>query len=99
MISTVQEPIGITGKSDDSTKTAVKAFQGANGLKPDGDPGAKTRKVLFLAYMDALCGPDLVLDKKTDFLGGGADKDGKGDFQGCGEFNSILIFSKEEKAA
>lgn len=38
----------------------------------------------------------LKLDKK-DFLAQGADKGGKGDYQGCSEFNPILLFSQEEE--
>lgn len=53
------------------------------------------RKALFAAYMDKLCGPGLKLSK-TDFLAQGADADGKGDYQGCGEFNPSLIFSQQD---
>src|SRR5262249_27425491 len=63
MISTVQEPIAVDGVAGEETKGAIKTFQGANGLTEDGVAGPKTRKVLFRAYMDALCGPDLELDK------------------------------------
>jgi hypothetical protein len=88
----------LTGSLTESLKSAIRLFQQGNGLKPDGDPGPKTRKVLFLVYMDFLCGKDFILDKEEDFLAQGKDKDGKGDFQGCGEFNPVLIFSKSEKA-
>lgn len=53
------------------------------------------RAVLFEQYMDALCGAEFKLDKE-DFLARGVDKEGKGDYQGCGEFNPILVFSKDE---
>jgi len=59
------------------------------------DPGA--RRALFLAYMDQLCGPDLSLER-TDFLANGDDAGGKGDFQGCSEFNPVLIVSQQEQA-
>jgi hypothetical protein len=36
--------------------------------------------------------------KTSAFLGGGADKDGKGAVQGCGESNPLLMFSKAETA-
>ncbi|MEJ7714117.1 MAG: hypothetical protein WKF84_30810 [Pyrinomonadaceae bacterium] len=36
------------------------------------------------------------MDKKDDFLARGADSKGKGDYQGCSEFNPILIFSQEK---
>ena len=57
---------------------------------------AKRRK-LFEDYMDSLCGQDFKLEKE-DFLARGADPNGRGDFQGCGEFNPVLVFSKEERA-
>ncbi|HEY5243050.1 MAG TPA: peptidoglycan-binding protein, partial [Polyangiaceae bacterium] len=40
------------------TTDALKRFQGDAGLSADGDPGPKTRKALFGAYMDWLCTPD-----------------------------------------
>ena len=49
--------------------------------------------------MDALCGPDLKLDKAADFLGHNKDDGGKGDFQGCSEFNPLRVFSTGETAA
>lgn len=56
---------------------------------------AGERKQLFSDYMDKLCGPELKL-KKEDFLARGADKGGKGDYQGCSEFNPVLIFSQQD---
>lgn len=53
---------------------------------------------LMKSYMQKLCPSDLKLTK-TDFLAQGADAGGKGDFQGCGEFNPVLLFSKEEQAS
>ena len=37
----------ITGVYDDETVEAVKAFQRANGLTPDGVAGSKTLVLLF----------------------------------------------------
>lgn len=54
------------------------------------------RAILFRAYMDLVCG-EMVLTP-GDFLARGADPDGKGDYQGCGEFNPLLVFSKKETA-
>src|SRR5262249_13287646 len=72
-------------------------FQAAHGLTVDAIVGAQTRKALYLAYMDALCGPRLTLDKEANFLARHRDGHGlKGDVQGCGEFNPMLVFSKEE---
>jgi hypothetical protein len=99
MLSTVQEPIEIDDTVGNETHAALRSFQEANGLAVDGTAGPTTRKALFLAYMDALCGPNLLLDKGTDFLGRNADPAGKGDFQGCSEFNPLLLFSEGEAAA
>lgn len=88
-----------TGQMNGATRAAVQKFQEDNApLTVDGDPGPKTREKLFLAYMDSLCGDDLKLEKSV-FLAQGADADGKGDFQGCSEFNPVLVFSKEEDKA
>jgi hypothetical protein len=54
------------------------------------------RKQLFLAYMDKLCGPAVKVEKE-DFLAHGDDAGGKGDFQGCSEFNPVLILSKADQ--
>ena len=54
------------------------------------------RKQLFLQYMDLLCG-DLKLDKSADFLARNAGADQKGDVQGCGRFNPIVLFSSEDE--
>ena len=79
-----------------ATKAAITSFQSANDLKDDGDAGPKTRKKLYVAYMDFLAG-DFTLEK-TDFLAQGADSKGKGDFQGCSEFNPSMVFSNDEDA-
>jgi hypothetical protein len=98
MLSKVQSPIAITGQKTAETNTAIKTFQTANGLTSDGVAGPATRKILFRAYMDALCGPTLLLDKQNDFLAQNADAGGKGDRQGCSEFNPLMMFSKSEAA-
>lgn len=81
-----RDPGPITSSLNTETREIVKAFQQEQGLRPDGDPGPKTRKTLFLAYMDQLCGKDFVLDPHKDFLARGQDPGGKGDYQGCGVF-------------
>ena len=55
------------------------------------------RKRLFLDYMDRLCGPGCRLEK-SDFLGAGEDAGGRADYQGCGEFNPLMLFSRAEQA-
>ena len=88
------DPGPATGTMNPKTKKAVEDFQGKNPpLKVDGDPGKNTREKLFLAYMDAICPLKLT---KADFLAKGADSKGKGDFQGCSEFNPVMVFSKSE---
>ncbi len=78
-------------------------------------PAAAARHALYLSYMDRVCTIRDELDQPlldasgqpvqlklvpTDFLAGGADeRGGKGDYQGCGEFNPILIFSDQQNQA
>lgn len=96
------DPATTDGTDTRDFKAAVKLFQDKNGLTPNGTVNAQTRKVLYQLYMDRLCvddnGNPFTLEK-TDFLGRGADPGGKADFQGCGEFNPTLMFSKAQKAA
>lgn len=61
-----------------------------------GLPAGTQDAALIQAYLPKLCPTALKL-AKTDFLAQGADSNGKGDYQGCGEFNPILIFSKEDQ--
>jgi hypothetical protein len=92
-------PGPIDGKKSDQTTKAIKNFQTDNGLPPSGNADRATRAKLFLAYMDKHCkdesgNPFKVEDK--DFLARGEDSGGKGDYQGCSEFNPLLMFSSEE---
>jgi len=57
---------------------------------------ATPRGELIRRYLGKLCPPNLVLGKE-DFLGQGNDEGGKGDYQGCGEFNPTLLFSAAEQ--
>lgn len=94
MLQTVEDPtLPATGTAGPHTSNALKSFQGKNGLPATGSHNAATRAKLFKAYMDALCPFELT---KADFLGKGADPDGKADFQGCSEFNPVLMFSAAE---
>ena len=63
-----------------------------------GLPVGSSKDDLITAYMKGLCPPDLKLDPKKHFVARGADSGGKGDYQGCGEFNPVLLFSKEDQA-
>lgn len=95
------DPGPIDGVIGNKTKKATKDFQTANGLPATGNLNPSTRQALFAAYMDAICtGPDgqpFQLEP-ADFLGQGADPDGKADYQGCGEFNPIFVMSKQQDA-
>jgi outer membrane protein OmpA-like peptidoglycan-associated protein len=89
---------------------AITTMQTALG-RPTGPTPASARKALYKDYMDLVCiardetgrplldasGGTLRLTlKPADFLAAGADSGHKGDFQGCGEFNPIMLFSKDE---
>ena len=93
-------PGPVDGQMGDQTREALKSFQRDHPpMRDDGDPGAQTRARLFLEYMDRHCrdvNDQPYKVEKTDFLGLGADQAGKGDFQGCGECNPVLMFSSEE---
>jgi hypothetical protein len=94
-LNTLDFPLGnFDGKLDDDTTEAVRKFQDSNGLSRTGSPGPETRAVVFARYMEKLLGDELRLTPK-DFLAKGIDKAGKGDFQGCGAFNPILLFSRQ----
>ncbi len=63
----------------------------------DNVPAGTSDGDLFRAYMQTLCPASVQITPK-DFLGQGSDPKGKGDYQGCSEFNPRLIFSKEKEA-
>ncbi len=73
-------------------KTHQQAMQTATGL-PESTAGEE----LVKAYMKCLCPPELALGSQ-DFLAGGSDPRGKGDYQGCSSFNPLLIFSQAEES-
>lgn len=91
-----QHPMG----RDDWKKGEMAARVMRSHLKlpePTG-PGAAT-PALFKQYMDSV-GVDpngsSFSVPASRFLGGGKDSQGKVDYQGCGEFNPLLVFSAEE---
>jgi len=69
-----------------------------NGAMRDttGLPAGTPEKELLKAYMKQISPPELSIASK-DFLGQGMDAGGKGDYQGCSEFNPLLIFSKSNQ--
>jgi outer membrane protein OmpA-like peptidoglycan-associated protein len=85
--------LGRLGYGD--TDAEIRRFQQDQGLEVDGIMGPNTRKALYKAYMDAIC--PIKLDPQQDFLGRGQDPGGKADYQGCGEFNPLLLFSEKEE--
>ena len=106
-VKTILEALGYSpGPLDDQmrsqTREAVRNFQtdqGFQGRDVDGDPGPQTRAKLFLAFMDKICRDENDQPFKmmpADFLAQGIDREGKGDYQGCSEFNPVLRFSQEE---
>ena len=96
------DPGLVDGKVGPKTRDATERFQSSKGLEVDGKAGPQTRAALFADYMDAICidemGAQFVLTK-DEFLGRGAGAKLKGDVQGCGEFNPVLVFSKQEDQA
>jgi hypothetical protein len=95
----------IDGTLDEPTRKALKDFEDLQGLAPAGfnaknEVSSATFRKLASIYMDAICTDDDSKDfrlMREDFLARGRQRDGKGDFQGCGEFNPLMIFSKDEK--
>lgn len=76
----------------DATATSGRSV-GVGGIEGD----AVRRKALYQRYMALLWAPDLALQKR-DFLARGADPGGKGDYQGCSEFNPLLLASRQEES-
>lgn len=87
-----------SGATKKAFENAVRRFQTQNGLEVDGDPGTQTRKRLYEVYMDYLCTPknggEPFRIRPEQFLGHGKDSGGKADYQGCSEFNPILLLSE-----
>lgn len=96
------DPGPIDGNIGPRTQAATKQFQAAKGLPESGTLNKTTRVELFTAYMDSLCvdsggAPFTLLPE--EFLGRNAGPENKADFQGCGENNPLLVFSRTEDAA
>ncbi len=90
----------VDGRKGSLTVAGVRQFQGDHGLSGDGDLGPETRARLFAEYMAYLCTDDesgeVLQLEASDFLAGGQDAGGKGDLQGCGEFNPLMVSSKAQ---
>ncbi len=97
MLQSVGHDPGVTsGQVTAQSTQAIKDFQTANGLNASGTADSSTRAKLFEKYMLFLMPAKF---EKTEFLGKGADANGKADFQGCSEFNPTMVFSQSEQAA
>ncbi|MEO8225888.1 MAG: OmpA family protein [Gemmatimonadota bacterium] len=95
------KPHGRDRWSSDNFDTIRESLSLADGTT--GVPKSAADRVrLYAAYMDFLCrdiaGRPYTLDVSRAFLAGGSDTDGKGDIQGCGEFNPEIIFSRDQQA-
>ena len=95
---TMIETVGVPAEAPPSLQE-LPPKQAAVSIK--GNP--KLREALYLKYMNALCvrsvkgvETQFILERDKHFLARGADKNGKGDLQGCGEFNPKLILSKKK---
>ena len=90
---------------------AIHLMQATLAKPLKAHPGVNEREALFKEYMDFVCtvrsedavavrddkGQPIRVELKTaDFLASGQDRLGKGDFQGCGEFNPILLPSEAD---
>jgi hypothetical protein len=87
------------GKVSPAWDAAVRDYQTEKGIGVDGVAGKDTRKKLYDDYMKSLAQkPDGTSFEfaRDAFLGKGKDKKGKAAFQGCSEFNPILILSETQ---
>ena len=80
---------------------AIQSMRTALNRTEKGKTTAAQRQSLFLEYMNFLCVDDQLkpfqVDPAEGFLGQKGDALGKGDYQGCSEFNPILLFSRADK--
>jgi outer membrane protein OmpA-like peptidoglycan-associated protein len=81
----IEQPFG----GDNWTAKKVSALM----AQTTGLPASTPRTALIQAYMAALFPSPF---NPTDFLGRGSDPRGKADFQGCCEFNPLLILSTDD---
>lgn len=101
------QPLG----NDDWNKKALPIMEQTLKVPKGSASGRSGRAKLFRDYMDFVCtlrndkgdpksdpdGNPLQFQlEPADFLARGRDKGGKGDFQGCGEFNPVLLLSEAD---
>lgn len=92
------DPEGTNDRWGAATLQAMHMALGGSGPAPTA--GA-ARRDLFRRYMDFLCHSDnppgdLQVDP-GEFLGHGLDPGGKADYQGCSEFNPVLLLSQRDE--
>jgi hypothetical protein len=87
------------GTNDKWGDKSIERMRSTLGITDTTPTNAGSRATLFHSYMDKICtdidGKPFQVTK-GDFLGKGASASGKGDMQGCSEFNPVLMFSKAE---
>lgn len=94
-------PGPVDGTPSPEANSAIGTFQRRHDLPVTGTADAGTRAVLFREYMDAICvdggGAPFIIPKEQ-FLHGGRDREGKGDYQGCSAFNPVVVHSTGDEA-
>jgi hypothetical protein len=95
-----KQPLGDDNWKSNGVDTMLAAL-GRDPATSDVKTNASSRASLFKDYMEFLCrdedGQPFIF-QKSDFRAQGANTRGKGDYQGCSEFNPVLMFSKQEDA-
>jgi len=90
------------GTEDHWGDKAIERMRATLGITDTSKTTSATRATMFRAYMDHVCqdlGGTPFKVSKGEFLGKGASAAGRGDTQGCSEFNPVLMFSKAENDA
>jgi hypothetical protein len=90
------------GTADQWGQPGVKLMHKATNRPGPPPTDAAGRKALFQAYMDFLCtgvSGEVFKVNPADFLGRGVDKGGKADYQGCSEFNPLMLLSQDDETS
>jgi hypothetical protein len=97
----IETMIGRVGLPDGTSPAVAKLSPKQQAASIKANPAL--RQALYRKYMDALCvrvvngvESQFELNPQEHFLARGAGDNGKGDLQGCGEFNPKLILSKKK---
>jgi hypothetical protein len=100
MLNEIGFPTPVVTAPNAASRQVVRNFQDANGLNDSGEADKSTRSMLFASYMDAVCldGSGVTFQyQKSDFLSRNVNGTPQGvpDYQGCGEFNPVFVFSQQ----